>query len=306
MYSGNKNTEDINTLMNLLKNLNKDYIQLSDKTKRYRAWCSLLQHLRNRDIKRILTRLRILVGEKIYLKSKASRKKNYADIPNYFSTEKIIIYTAIYGNYDRIRDPGIVPDNCKFIIYTDNMYTNSSIWERREYHSKYFDALSDLEKNRFIKMHPHLLFPESEYSVYLDGSIWIISDLTELVNYIPKEGFAFHIHSSRNCIYDELRAAYIYKKIDKNEFNKFKKFITESNMPTAYGMLECGIIARKHHELLCIKIMNEWWDMFERYIKRDQISLPYILFKNGISVDEVGTLGNDIYHNYSFRINEHT
>jgi len=56
---------------------------------------------------------------------------------------------------------------------------------------------------------------------------------------------------------------------------------------------------------VCKKLMEEWWKEFLTYSKRDQISMPYVLYKNRISISEVGTLGNNVYENPSFRIVTH-
>lgn len=73
-------------------------------------------------------------------------------------------------------------------------------------------------------------------------------------------------------------------------------------MPKNYGLLQCNIIVREHNNPLCIKIMEEWWQEFQKYSKRDQISLPHVLYMNNVKVEQVGILGNNVYMNPSFRI----
>ena len=36
--------------------------------------------------------------------------------------------------------------------------------------------------------------------------------------------------------------------------------------------------------------MEDWWKEIEKYSNRDQVSLPYVLWKNGYQIGDVGTL----------------
>lgn len=69
-------------------------------------------------------------------------------------------------------------------------------------------------------------------------------------------------------------------------------------------MFECNVIVRENC-LKCNEIMNAWWEEFRRFPKRDQISFPYILWKKGISQEDIGILGENIRENPYFRLVEH-
>lgn len=47
------------------------------------------------------------------------------------------------------------------------------------------------------------------------------------------------------------------------------------------GLTENNVIYRKHKDPRCIKVMEDWWYMVENYSRRDQLSLFYVLWKNG-------------------------
>ena len=55
-------------------------------------------------------------------------------------------------------------------------------------------------------------------------------------------------------------------------------------MPKYYGLAEDNLIFRKHCDKTA-KLMDEWWYMVENYSKRDQLSFMYILWKNGITLE---------------------
>ena len=70
-------------------------------------------------------------------------------------------------------------------------------------------------------------------------------------------------------------------------------------------MLECNLIVRDHDDAAMKKVMEMWWEEFCKRSKRDQLSLPYVLFKNGIKVESVGVLGTNIFQNYALRVVKH-
>ena len=52
--------------------------------------------------------------------------------------------------------------------------------------------------------------------------------------------------------------------------------------------------------------MKEWWIEFNKSIvKRDQIVFPYILWKNGISINDIGCLGESVDRDGKFRKKVH-
>lgn len=231
------------------------------------------------------------------------RNEYTASIDDYFLDGRIAVYTSIFGKYDLIQEPIFRPNNIDYYIITDQDVKRDSMWKKREVNIP--EKLDNVEKNRYAKMHADILFPEYEYSIYVDGSIHIISDLTPFVKAIRECGIAVHKHSQRTCLYEELNSAITSYKISRKEADRYRIFLESEGMPIKYGLCECGIIARKHNNSICKKVMEDWWVQFSSYIKRDQISLPYVLYKNNITINQVATLGDNIYRNKSIRINEH-
>ncbi len=224
---------------------------------------------------------------------------------NYFSKDRIAIYTVITGAYDQIYEPYCLPDNCDYFVFTDEDFDDSfSAWQKKEIPDS-LKGFSDVEKNRYLKMHPQELFDEYRYSIYVDGNIQIVTDLTEYINKLGTVGIGTHLHPVRDCVYEEMQEVVRQGKEREENIRRHAKYMKETGMPRHYGLLECNVIAREHHNPTCIKFMEEWWQEFEEYSKRDQISLPHVLYKNGIQVQEVGILGDNVRINPSFRIYRH-
>lgn len=219
--------------------------------------------------------------------------------PNYFLEDRVAVYTCITGAYDKIAEPLFCPDNCDFYIVTDQDVSGTSAWKKIEIdrQSEELKDLSNVEINRYFKMHPHILFPKYRYSIYLDGNIQPISDLTEFVNLIGKSGIAAHRHSFRNCVYKEAEVLVYLKKDDPKRIREHVNYLKNSEMPENYGLIECNVIAREHHNSVCKAVMKSWWEEFLKHSKRDQISFVHALYVNGVSVDDVATLGNNVFEN---------
>ncbi len=225
---------------------------------------------------------------------------------NYFSEEKIAVYTVITGAYDQVLEPYCQPDNCDYFIFTDeDVEDSTSAWQKREIPDS-LNGLTDAEKNRYLKMHPQELFDEYKYSIYVDGNIQIVTDITEYINELGPVGIGTHLHPVRDCVFEEMQEVIRQGKEREENIRRHAKYMIETGMPHHYGLLECNVIAREHHNPICIKVMEEWWREFEAYSKRDQISLPHVLYRNKIQVQEIGILGDNVRTNPSFRIFRHT
>ncbi len=283
-------------MMDQIKHINARQMQ---DIRRNQNIKKLRQYVRNRDF------LTVAGATWRYSKRQMSQK-NQITTPNYFSTEKVAVYTVITGDYDNVLEPYCKPDNCDYFLYTDKDFNDSaSTWKKRELPSC-LDGLSDVVKNRYLKMHPHELFGEYNYSVYVDGNIQIFTDLTEYINRLGPIGIGTHLHPDRQCVYKELETVLALGKETRDNAERHADHLERTGMPHNYGLLECNVIARAHHNKICVRIMEQWWQEFMEYSKRDQVSLPHVLYQNDIQVNEVGVLGENVRVNPSFRIFGHT
>lgn len=219
------------------------------------------------------------------------RNNDYSHLEN----KKIAIYTCITGDYDNLIEPLYCNENIDYIIFTNNTNITSKEWKVKYLENE--ENLNNVLLNRYVKMHPHKLLKEYDYTIYVDGNIKIYSDLSSYINRIDKKiGLALSMHSTRNNLTDELEACKILKKgnIDKIDA-KIKEYL-EKGMPNEYGLLEAPVIVTDLHNQVAKKILNEWWDEF--YLSdtyRDQIILPYILWKNDIPIKSIGKLSDNIW-----------
>jgi len=220
---------------------------------------------------------------------------------------KIVVYTCITGNYDKeILEPFLKPSNIDYFLYTDNIQNKSDNWEIRELPEKVVEY-NNILKNRYLKMHPQELFTGYDYSIYIDGNVKVISDLTDLVYSIKdKTGISMHKHQFRNCIYNEIEVCKIKKKGDYPKMKKQVERYKNEGFPKKFGMLEATIIVTDLKNKNAKVILDSWWNEFiSSESLRDQIALQYVIWRNNFKINDFGSLGNNLYKNPKFRVNIH-
>lgn len=297
-----------NEFLKALEELNIEYNKLFNSTE-YKLGKKII------EIKELLKKGKIIsIFSKIITHKRIKKYEKHQEIENYvfnnsIENKKIVIYSCIVGNYDSIKEPLYLNPNCEYILYTDNHELKSEKWKIRiipEEIMKRFEY-NGILINRYYKLNPQNIFPDYDCSIYVDGTIKIVSDISKFINNIDSEvGIAIHKHSVRNCIYDEYNACKILKKGNikklKMQLDKYKL----EGFPKNYGMLECGIIVCDLTNKNGVKILEQWFNEFIHSSSlRDQISLPYILWKNNIKTEKIGTLGNHVYNNPKIIVGKH-
>lgn len=214
---------------------------------------------------------------------------------------KIAIYTAVYGNYDIILEPLYKDPMCDYYIFTDQDVPENSIWKKRDFTDFPIDVKSNFLKNRYIKMLPHKVLPEYDYSVYIDGNLQITSEISLYFKcFNPKSGIAMHKHPSNTGIYEEVKYNCRLGKITEAEAKMLKQEYKSNGMPEHFGMFECNVICRRSCDPNCIQIMEKWWEAVKKGVKRDQLYFTYILYLTGYKFCDLKLLGNNINANPMF------
>lgn len=229
----------------------------------------------------------------------------YGKYPN--SKVKIAVYSCITGMYDQLIEPYFNVDQVDYIMFTDNEDLKSDKWELRHIPEEVAKLGDCTLINRYIKMHPAILGNCYDYALYVDGNICVVSNVRNMINAInPQTGLALHRHSSRDCIYDELKACNYIKRGNTEKLKKQVELYCKKGFPKHYGLLEATIILSDMHNYRAIELLDKWWIVFlASQSRRDQIALPYVLWENGIQVTEIGNLGNNIQLNPKFRKYKH-
>lgn len=209
-----------------------------------------------------------------------------------YATKKAAIYTCITNGYDRFEEQKIAMPDCDYFVISDRVVKCSRGTENIHIDEVMPDNIKNPRlQNRYCKMHGHTIFKDYEYSIYLDGNVLILQDISGYLDLAGESGVAFYKHEVRDCIYDEGIAVMFLNKADPRQIKMQLREYADSGMPARYGLLYGGAIFRNHKRILGNQIMENWWKEYVKWPTRDQLSLMYVLWSMGIGTLDIGIVG---------------
>lgn len=216
--------------------------------------------------------------------------------------ERIVIYTVLFGNYDSVKEPLFITPNCDYYIITDQEINNDTIWKKYPLNKfkRTIQNFSNLEKARFFKLHPHLLFPEYRYSMFIDANIRMVTDMRPVFSQLGANVIAIHNQPGRDCAYQEATEVIVIGKADSTQVIKQMKCYKKEGFPQHYGLFRTCVVVRKHNDLTCKKLMLLWWKDLKKFTKRDQLSFTHALWELNLNKNAVSNLGFDLRTNPRF------
>lgn len=193
---------------------------------------------------------------------------------------KIALYTANLGGYDVLKDYNFHDQNIDYFVFTDNYeYTSEKATVIYLEPSGYINKVL----SRRLKATPHLLFPDHEITVWVDGCFSQVKTIKPLLDMLNGDIVTMQ-HSDRNCAYSEADAVRLMDMSSPKIVNaQMLKYIHEG-FPKNYGLSATGIMIRKNIE--SVNEMNELWcqEITEK-CHRDQLSFEYACWVYDLSVN---------------------
>ena len=174
----------------------------------------------------------------------------------------MIAYTAMVGNY-----PARTDVHC---------FGNEGVYQRPVMEAKRYKILS------------HLFFPREDVTVWLDANIRLKVDVREAVETLLGDAdMAVFKHPYRDNVWQEFatlkddpRFAIPYLQ-DQLHAQAYQYAAEE--LPATWPLYECNVLIRRNNER--VNRFNEaWWAQICRWQWRDQVSFPYVLWKNFVDV----------------------
>ncbi len=215
----------------------------------------------------------------------------------FMKKKQIAAYTCIIGNYDKLKEPISVSEECDYYVISDEKPPVDSVFQYININDCIPHYIEDnVKKNRYCKINAHKLFPQYRYSIYFDGNIRLKSNIIQKIDELPRTRImASGIHSI-NCVYMEaMRAIELGRVSKETAMKQIEKYWLEG-MPEEFGSVTCSLLIREHNNPICKKIMEDWWEQVEQFSRKDQISFPYVIWKNNYLMSDVATVnGTDLY-----------
>jgi len=211
---------------------------------------------------------------------------------------KIAVFTSIVGGYDSLIQPVKVHSDFDFICFVENggkKFEKAGVWQVRELPE--LPGLDAAAISRYPKMNPHLLLPEYEYSVWIDGNIGITEEdfyLAILEKTAAGVKYSGVPHPFRSCAYEEARHCCKAGLISSATKIRLLRFLRSNGFPKKFGLAENGIILRSHNDRVIRDVDELWWNCYLTLSRRDQLSLTYCLWKNGMLLDQELLRGKNV------------
>ncbi len=136
------------------------------------------------------------------------------------------------------------------------------------------------------------LYTDCEASLWMDGSVHVLDDrfVALVEEKLGRHELVIWGHpEDRDCLFEEARHCHEWPKYrDEPLLEQTAHYLSEG-MPEHFGLWAAGTIARRHTDRMRA-LGDAWLAEMERWTIQDQVSLPYLFWREGI---EPGTFGID-------------
>lgn len=214
---------------------------------------------------------------------------------------RIVVYTAIFGGYDRLKPQPEIP-GVDYVCFTDDPSVEAPPWtvvvERPRYPHPRMSA-------KHYKLFPHRVLPQHPLTVWVDGSVAIKRpDFPEVfLSHVNESGMALFPHPDRDSIYDEAEVSMAMRKYDGQPILEQVAHYRAKGYPAKNGLWACTVLARDARNARLRRLHRRWMRHNRRWSYQDQLSLPFLLWKMGI---EPGVFPYNLWDNEWFDWQHHT
>jgi hypothetical protein len=205
-----------------------------------------------------------------------------------------VIYTAIFGGADALQPPR-ARERADYVCFTDDPNLKSSDWDVRlvpaesptpPYAAAGLTAgLSPLLNAKRFKVLAHACLPGYERSIWVDANQEIVEPILPLIEAHVKAAtpMAVRKHHARETAYEEAQFAHFSGRHEAAKIKAFMAWQREQGCPGT-PLCQGAWLFRLHHDPRVVAAMTLWWSLIQAWVYRDELSLPYALWKTGLPV----------------------
>lgn len=217
---------------------------------------------------------------------------------------KIVLYTAIVGDYDRLLPlpPQESPDcgRLECVAFGDE---SASGWTRLPAEDRYDHPRLSA---KWYRMHPRVLFPDADVTIWIDGSLQIVSSrfVCDMAAGLVRSDIAVMAHPARNDIWSEGTFSLTMSKYQGQKIEAQMAHYRKEGYRADNGLYCTGLLVRKSTSAMDA-FNSEWMKENLAWSYQDQVSFPYLLWKHAIVPDvlPVALYSNPYFHlNLSHRL----
>ena len=199
---------------------------------------------------------------------------------------KGVVYSSITGGYDFLNEPEVITPGVDYVLLTDsNVEGYEGAWDIRLLENQ--QRYSPVRLARWAKMHPFELFPEYDWSIWVDGALRVKGNLRDFIDFYKRNsGMVCFPHHNATDITMEANAIVSIGKAKADEINRQIDDYEKAGYLGKGYIIETGVLLRDHHDKALKKVMDDWWEELCTYDhSRDQMSFDYACWKNSYEYD---------------------
>lgn len=191
-----------------------------------------------------------------------------------------VVFGATTGGVDGGWHPGWTHPDFEYFRFSDEA-------EPESYGLLHFRPLEYLGGNarrsaRWAKTHPHLLFPHSQWAVWMDGNVVSLDSWeTEFDDFVSTgRPIGLIKHPLRQTTESEATECI---RRNKDSTENIRAHMARNGRDPGVGLYETNLVMFNlaHQELR--PLLATWWSLILSGSQRDQVSLPYALHRHAIT-----------------------
>lgn len=200
---------------------------------------------------------------------------------------QVYVCTALIGDYDFLMPVRryVYNKNWQYYCFSEKQRSLKG-WNFKELPQEIL-SLNDFMKSRYIKFFCESIINKPGIYIYIDANVQLEKKFGDLYNeFIDSNlNLGLFAHPERSNIFEELDEAIKANQLRNNEElakNQIKKYSNDGLFSQHSILFENNIIFKKSNSKDLDSLMNHWWTELIRWPTRDQLSLPYVIYKSNI------------------------
>lgn len=215
------------------------------------------------------------------------------------------VYTCLLGGYEDLNEQEKVQSkDIPFFCLTDNRSLKSKNWEMIYVEPVFPGDL--VRSQRYLKISPHKYFKDYDLSLYIDNSVTLLKNPTEIIEaWLGNDLFVLPHHSFRDTVFNEFLEIIVAGRDDYiHVFEQINQYFLEDSNIFNEKPYWTGILLRRHNDPAVITAMENWLFHVLRYSRRDQLSANLAFKKSKINpkVLKIDTLSSN-FHQWPTALN---
>lgn len=143
-------------------------------------------------------------------------------------------------------------------------------------------------QSRLPKLCPHLFLEGFDWVIYVDNNARLIHTPARIVHKIGKEfpgrpaGRYLFRHRRRHCAWDEADECLRLNYMTQAQHDHVIRTFTEAGYPRKAGLFANTCLVQRMGSAATDRLNEMWFNSLTSHTRRDQVMLPYLLWKEAV------------------------